>query len=49
MMNLNKNMWAEAVNYAVYILNMRSAIVGKTPNDLWFGRTFDIAHLQDIG
>src|SRR6185295_828043 len=43
--NLSQGYWAEAVNTACYILN-RAPIIGKTPYELFKGRTPSIAHLR---
>lgn len=49
--NLKKNLWAEAVNTAVYVIN-RSAKSGeekKTPYEVWTNKKFDINTLQVFG
>lgn len=48
--SLNKNLWAEAVNTAVYILNRTgtSTLPDKTPYELWTKRQFDISLLKGI-
>lgn len=37
---LNKSLWAEAANTAVYVMNRTgtSSVPGKTPCELWFGK-----------
>ncbi|KAG5868348.1 hypothetical protein JTB14_036264 [Gonioctena quinquepunctata] len=49
--NLNENLWAEAVNYAVFIINQtgKSSQDDKCPADLWFGRRVDIKKLRSFG
>ena len=46
--NLSQGYWDEAVNTACYILNraMLRPIIGKTPYELFRGRTPSIAHLK---
>lgn len=49
--NLEENLWAEAVNYAVFRLNQTgtSTVQDKSPADLWFGRKVDISKLHSFG
>lgn len=49
--NLNENLWAEAVNYAVFTLNQTgtSSCKGKVPAELWFGRKMSIQKLKKFG
>src|SRR5580765_4598794 len=49
--NLPKNLWAEAVNTVVYVLNRtgNSDHEGKTPYDLWYDKTPNINHLKIFG
>lgn len=49
--NLGKEFWAEAVNTAVFVLNRTgtSPTEGKTPYELWYGKSFDIKWLQVFG
>lgn len=48
---LNDNLWAEAVNLAVYVLNRSgtSTVKGKTPYELWRGKPASIEHLRAFG
>lgn len=48
---LTENLWAEAVNYAVFTINQTgsSSVKGKTPADLWFGRNVDLTKLRKFG
>lgn len=49
--NLKKNLWAEAVNTAVYILNRSgtSPQSGKTPYEAWFGKKPEIKYFKIFG
>lgn len=49
--DLNENLWAEAVNYAVFTINQTgtSSCEGKSPAELWFGRKMDIIKLKTFG
>ena len=49
--NLPKRLWAELVNTAAYIINRTgvSAVEGKSPFELWFGKKPSIKHLNVIG
>lgn len=49
--NLNENLWAEAVNYAVFTLNQTgtSSLKGDSPAEFWFGRKIDITKLRSFG
>lgn len=44
---INKILWAEAVNTAVYVLNRtsKSRVQGITPFQLWTGKDFDLKNL----
>lgn len=46
--SLQKDLWAEAVNTAVFILKRTgtSSIVKKTPYELWHNKRFDIKLLK---
>lgn len=50
--NFDKQLWAEAVNTAAYVLN-RTGPTGvddsSTPYSLWFGKKADISHLKIFG
>lgn len=48
---LNENLWAEAVNLAVYLLNRSgtSTVKGKTPYELWYGKPASIENLRAFG
>lgn len=48
---LNENLWAEAVNYAVFTINQTgtSTVEGKSPAELWFGRKLDVSKLKIFG
>jgi hypothetical protein len=48
---LPKNLWAEAILTASYVLNRtgKSSIEGKTPFELWYGRKGAIDHLRIFG
>lgn len=48
---LNINLWAEAVNLAVYVLNRSgtSTVKGKTPYELWWGKPTSIENLHAFG
>lgn len=48
---LDKRLWAEAANYAVFTINQTgtSSVEGKTPAQLWFGRQVDISKLRAFG
>ena len=48
---LSKNLWAEAVNTVVYVLNRtgNSGQEGKTPYELWYNKTPNISHLKLFG
>ena len=49
--HLPKRLWAELVNTAAYIINRTgvSAVEGKSPFELWFGKKPSIKHLKVIG
>ncbi|KMQ92977.1 retroelement pol polyprotein [Lasius niger] len=48
---LDKRLWAEAVNAAVYTLNRTgtSSVQGKTPYEIWFGRLASNIKLRIFG
>ncbi|KAJ8728904.1 hypothetical protein PYW07_006600 [Mythimna separata] len=48
---LNKNLWAEAINTAVYVINRTgpSRVKDKTPYELWRIKDFDVNNLQVFG
>ena len=49
---MNKNLWAEAINTAVFVINHTgtSRIKGKTPSELWWNRPmYDISNLRVFG
>ena len=48
---LNKDLWAEAVNTSVYVLNRtsKSRVQGITPFKAWTGKDFDLRNLQVFG
>lgn len=49
--NLEKPYWAEAMNFAAYILNhsVNSVLVTKTPEEIWSGNKVDVSHLRIFG
>lgn len=49
--NLPTFLWAEAVNTAAYVINRtgKSSVVGKSPYELWLGKTYDISDLKVFG
>ena len=48
--NMPKRLWAELVNTAAYINRTGvSAVEGKSPFELWFGKKPSIKHLKVIG
>lgn len=49
--NLQKSLWAEAVNTAVHILNRSgtSPEDGRTPYELWYGKSPDLNKLRNFG
>lgn len=49
--SLNKNLWAEAVNASVYVLNCSgtSTVKGKTPYQLWFNKDANLDKLKEFG
>lgn len=49
--DLNENLWAEAVNYAVFTLNQTgtSSLKDKSPAELWFGCRVDVRKLRSFG
>lgn len=49
--DLDENLWAEAVNYAVFTLNQTgtSALKRRSPAELWFGRRLDLNKLKSFG
>lgn len=48
---LNLNLWAEAVNSAVYILNRTgtSTVKNETPFELWYGKKAEFEHFRIFG
>lgn len=48
---LNKNLWAEAINTAVFVINRTgpSRIKNKTPYELWWNKEYDINNLHIFG
>lgn len=48
---LNMNLWAEAVNTAVYVLNRSgtSSVKGKTPYELWFNKKPVVKYFRVFG
>lgn len=48
---LNKNLWAEAINTAVYVINRTgpSRVKDVTPYELWWNKEFDVNNLQVFG
>lgn len=49
--NVNKNLWPEAVNCAIYTLNrvLNSSNSSKTPYELWFGSSPNVNNLRIFG
>lgn len=49
--NLNKNLWAEALNAAVFVLNKVGCNSTRkdTPHKLWFKSDFDITFFREFG
>lgn len=49
--NLSKQLWAEAVHTAVFVLNRtgKSKTEGKSPFEVWTNKTFDINTLKVFG
>lgn len=49
--HLPNNYWAEAVHYAVYILNRcpTQAVMNKVPEEAWSGRKQGITHMKVFG
>ncbi|KAG6438777.1 hypothetical protein O3G_MSEX000215 [Manduca sexta] len=47
----NKNLWAEALNTAVYVINRTgpSRVKDRTPFELWWDKTYDVNNLQVFG
>jgi len=48
---MGKQFWGEALNYVVYMLNQTgtSGVLGKTPNELWFGKKAEIRYFKSFG
>lgn len=46
-----KEIWAEAINIAAYVINRtgKSSVPTKTPYKLWFNKTYDINNLKIFG
>lgn len=49
--NLPKLIWAEAANFAAYVLNRSgpTKIANKTPYELWFNKSTSVEHFKVIG
>lgn len=49
--NLNMNLWAEAINTAVYVINRSgtSTVKGKTPYCLWFNKESNFSDFKVFG
>jgi len=49
--NMPKEFWAEAAEYAVYILNQcpTRSIRNKTPQEVWTGKKPSVSHLRVFG
>lgn len=49
--SLSNNLWAEAVNASVYILNRSptKAVRNKTPYEAWYKKKPDVSHLKVFG
>ena len=49
--NLPRELWGEAVNIAVYILNRSSSktLQGQTPHEIWIGRKPSVDHMRTSG
>lgn len=49
--DLEENLWAEAVNYAVFTINQTgtSSVKGRSPAELWFGRRVKVSSLKSFG
>ena len=49
--DLPKELWGEAVNTAVYILNRSSSKIlqGQTPHEMWTGRKPSVDHMRTFG
>lgn len=48
---LSEDLWAEAINYAVFTLNQTgiSTVKDKSPAEIWFGRRVSINKLKSFG
>lgn len=48
---LNKNLWAEAANTAVFVINRTgtSSVQNKTPCELWFGKQLNFGNFKSFG
>ena len=49
--SLDENLWGEAVNYVIFIINQTgtSAVKEISPDELWFGRKMDVSKLKTFG
>lgn len=49
--NLSKVFWAEAVTTATYLINKcpSSALVFKTPQEIWLGKSPDLSNMRIFG
>lgn len=50
--NLGKELWAEAINTAVYVINQtgKSRVNNRTPYEIWHNKElFDISKLRTFG
>lgn len=49
--DLDENLWAEAINHAVFTINQTgtSSIENQSPAELWFGRKINIEKLKIFG
>lgn len=47
---LSKELWAEAINTVIYVLNRtsKSHVPGKSPYEQWTGREFDLSGLNKV-
>ncbi|KOC64104.1 Histone-lysine N-methyltransferase SETMAR [Habropoda laboriosa] len=46
-LHLPQHLWAESMNYAVYVLSRTgpTKVIGKTPYELWFGKRPSVDYL----
>ena len=48
--NLPKNLWAEAINTAAYVLNRsRKSNLNKTPIEIWEGKKYNSTNFEVFG